>query len=289
MPCFNPLRAWYTDNINPETNKREITFQRSNARLDLELALPCGQCMGCRVKYSMQWALRSIHEAAQYNENCFITLTYNDENLPSDGSLNKKHFVDFMKRLRKKFQPKKIRYLMCGEYGDQLGRPHFHALLFNHDFADKEELQFKAKSILYTSKTLEDIWGFGHVTIGALTYESAAYTARYATKKITGDGASEHYDGRTPEYSTVSRRPGLGTAYFERYCKEMYQAGFIVHNGRKFPLPRFYREKFTEEEQSNLKERINREMELDAENYTLERLRVREKVAEQRLNKLTRD
>ena len=131
MPCFHPLRAF-------KTSAGEVVFTE-HARYDIvtQLSLPCGQCSGCRLERSRQWAMRCVHEAAAYDCNAFITLTYDEENLPADGSLNYDHFQLFMKRLRKAIEPNKVRFYMCGEYGEENGRPHFHACLFGYDFPDK--------------------------------------------------------------------------------------------------------------------------------------------------------
>ena len=151
--------------------------------------VPCGQCIGCRLERSRQWAIRCVHEASLHTDNCFITLTYSPDCLPSDGSLNHDDFQKFFKRLRKHIAPKKIRYYMCGEYGEdlqqpsKLGRPHFHACLFGLDFDDKQLYIVRDDVKLYTSATLEKIWGKGFVTIGDVTFESAAYVARYIAKK----------------------------------------------------------------------------------------------------------
>ncbi|MEO5355656.1 MAG: hypothetical protein H7835_21005, partial [Magnetococcus sp. XQGC-1] len=89
-----------------------------------------GQCVGCRLERSRQWAIRVMHEASQHEHNCFITLTYNDDNLPANGSLNYRHFQNFMKRLRKYYVEFTVRFYMCGEYGENFARPHYHACIF---------------------------------------------------------------------------------------------------------------------------------------------------------------
>lgn len=133
--------------------------------------------------------MRCMHEASQYDRNCFITLTYNSENLPNGSTLVLSHFQNFMKYLRKEYGPK-IRFFHCGEYGEKLQRPHYHALLFNFDFQDKllkhtgpprgRFSTFKDKSFkTYTSASLDNLWRKGLADIGSLTFESAAYVARY--------------------------------------------------------------------------------------------------------------
>ena len=159
--------------------------------------------------------MRCHHEASLYQDNCFITLTYSDEHLPSDKSLHVDHFQKFMKRLRKRFG-EGVRYYHCGEYGEKYMRPHYHACLFNFDFPDKKIWKENNGNRLYISESLSELWPFGFVTIGDVTFESAAYVARYIMKKVNGDLAESHYErvdwdtGEVyhlkPEYTTMSRR-----------------------------------------------------------------------------------
>lgn len=176
-----------------------------------------------------------------HEENCFLTLTYSPEHLPADGSLNKSHFQLFLKRLRKKIAPRKISYFHCGEYGDDLGRPHYHALLFGLEFSDR---RFYKKSKdghnLYTSETLDQIWGFGSCWIGELNFETAAYCARYCLKKITGDAAESHYKGKQPEYCTMSTKPAIGARWAAKYQEQTYRQDKILINGVLRKPPRYY-------------------------------------------------
>lgn len=258
MPCYSPLLAHWGLN-----DKGHLAPQfSSDVYRDLPMIeLPCGKCIGCRLEYSRQWAMRCVHEASLYDRNCFITLTYNDEHLPIDLSLDYKHFQLFMKRLRKKFGPK-IRFFACGEYGDKNYRPHFHACLFNFDFDDK--VVFKSGSNpLYVSPSLDSLWSdsnglIGFSTIGQVTFDSASYVARYVTKKVTGDLAIEHYtrvglDGKTyqvvPEFARMSRRPGIGAGYYEKYKDDFYSDDSIIVNGRSVKPPRFYDSRYSVDNQ----------------------------------------
>lgn len=283
MPCYSPMRAWRTNEINPETGKRGITFSRTKAILDMEISLPCGKCMGCRIKKSTDWALRCVHEASLHEHNCFLTLTYDDDHVPSNGSLVKKHFQNFMKRFRDRIQPIKVRYYMCGEYGDQFGRPHYHALIFGYDFPDKQPFKKTVKSTLYTSDLLQELWPYGFTTVGALTYQTAAYTAKYATKKVLGKEAAAYYGDREPEYSTMSLKPAIGADWFDKYQNELFQHDSIVHNGRSFGLPRYYTERFSEEQKLEIKTARHKEMEKHLADNTLARLRVKETVKHSKL------
>ena len=117
-----------------------------------------------------------------YDDNCFITLTYSNQHIPADGSLDVRVFQKFMKRLRKRFGDG-IRFYHCGEYGSLLGRPHYHACLFNFDFPDKYLWKENNGQKLYRSPSLEELWPYGYSSIGTVTFESAAYVARYILKR----------------------------------------------------------------------------------------------------------
>jgi len=243
MPCFRPLSGWRSSAVNPKSGKRSITFNASKAFRDMPVTLPCGQCIGCRLERSRQWAVRCVHEASLYEKNCFITLTYSDQHLPKDGSLDKKHFQDFMKRLRKAYGSK-IRYFHCGEYGEQLGRPHYHACVFNFDLPDKKLWKKSEGGDLYVSDSLNEIWGQGFCLLGSVTFDSAAYVARYIAKKITGDQAPDHYKGKLPEYTTMSRRPGIGKGWFEKFSSDCYPSDSVVMRGKEFKPPKYYDRQF---------------------------------------------
>lgn len=193
-----------------------------------------------------------------HDQNCFITLTYAPEHLPSDLSLHKAHYQEFMKRLRYHIQPKKVRYYMCGEYGDQNERPHYHACLFGHDFEDKQLWRDSRGVKLYISDELTKLWPYGFSTIGDVTFESAAYVARYIMKKVTGKKAEqldedtglrpyELYDtvtgeitDRLPEYTNMSLKPGIGANWYESFATDVYPSDFVVINGRRMRPPKFY-------------------------------------------------
>lgn len=264
------------------------------------LELPCGQCIGCRIERTRQWATRCMHEASLHDDKCFITLTYDDEHLPWDHSLNKQHFQAFMKRLRWKYQDKTIRFFHCGEYGDQLQRPHYHALLFNHTFLDLTLWSEREGINTYVSEELQKLWPYGFSTVGEVTWESAAYCARYATKKITGAKAKEHYwlqlteDLKVevqPEYATMSLKPGIGRDWYEAYKGDCYPSDFITHKGKKLRVPRYYDKLLDETAPDHLKaikKKRRQKARLRDADTTPERLRAREYCAEQKLNRLNR-
>jgi hypothetical protein len=247
LPCYRPIDA-YRSHIRGKTGKSLITFNRREAIG--ELKLPCGQCIGCRLERSRQWAMRCVHEASLYENNCFITLTYDAEHLPADGSLNKKHFQDFMKRLRWRFSESPIRYYHCGEYGTKFSRPHYHACLFNFDFLDKKYFKEVNGLKTYISDSLAEIWGRGFCVIGSVTFESAAYVARYIMKKVNGEKAFDHYmrlnedtgelNAILPEYTTMSRRPGIGSDWLSKYRSDVFPDDMVVVRGRAMKPPKFY-------------------------------------------------
>jgi len=186
-----------------------------------------------------------------YEDNCFITLTYSDENLPAVGSLVPDHLQLFMKRLRDfstRSRGRSLRFYACGEYGDQFGRPHYHGLLFDFDFSDKYFWKTtEGGQRLYRSPRLEKLWPLGDSYIGAVTFDSAAYVARYCVKKITGEMSAEHYhridpDGRShwlvPEFGRMSQ--SLGKPWLEKFHTDVYNSDFVLMNGHKMLPPKAY-------------------------------------------------
>lgn len=236
MPCYDPRTGYRSKTVN-ESGKRSIVFNVNEGYKDLPVTLPCGQCIGCRLEKSRQWAMRLVLEASLHERNAFITLTYDEQNHPKNGSLEVSHFQKFMKRLRER-KDAPIRYYHCGEYGEQGGRPHYHALLFGIDFDDKKLVAVRNGKNNYESAELTEIWGKGKCETADVEFESAAYVARYITKKITGDLAEEHYSHvdkntgeitrRKPEYATGSKRPGIAAEWFKRYQRDVYPAGHVV-------------------------------------------------------------
>lgn len=237
MPCYSPLHAF--KGKSKDAQKTLITFRRSESWKGERLDLPCGQCIGCRLERSRQWAIRCMHEASMWEENCFLTLTYDDDHLPLDGSLRLEDFQLFMKRLRKS-RDEKVRYYHCGEYGERFGRPHYHALLFNCDFDDKRLFSERNGQKVYSSEVLSKLWPFGFSVIGEVTFESAAYVARYVMKKVTGEKAGAHYGNRRPEYTTMSRRPGIGKSWFDKYRSDVFPVDRVFARGVSSRPPRYY-------------------------------------------------
>lgn len=292
MPCFSPLKAYRAPN--------GIAFNSKQGYSDKPLRLRCGQCLGCRTSRKQDWAIRCVHEAQMHDRNCFLTLTYDDDHLPEDHGLRKEHFQNFMKKVRNEYGPG-VRYLHAGEYGDSGARPHYHALLFGLDFAETSAPLRRgnaAKHPLRASSWIAEKWHHGFHSIGRVTFQSAAYTASYVVKKATGDLATERYtrvDPETgecwtvpPEYGTMSRRPGLGTSWFEKYWNtDCYPQNFVVVNGRTYRPPAFYDELLGKKDPELLRRMLEQrkaQVRGNFDDYTDERLAVREKVSRARAN-----
>lgn len=265
MACNHPLPAWYAKQPNEKTGRTGITFTHGMADTSRPVELPCGRCIGCRLDKARQWAVRMIHEAKTHRHNYFITLTYNDASLPLTvqglPTLRPQDFVLFMKRLRQHYaraeggdrsasplappgekETNRIRFYQCGEYGERTLRPHHHLILFNCPITDLKPVTTRARNAhtLYNSKTISELWGLGHTVIGGVTFETAAYTAAYVTKKITGPAAADHYRGRYPEYATMSRRPGLGRGFLETYWEDVFPSDTIIIRGHPIRPPKYY-------------------------------------------------
>jgi len=250
-----------------------------------------------------------MHEAQLYEDNCFVTLTYDDDHLPSNKSINYCDFQRFMKRLRKHFQYLKrmtgdgIRFFACGEYGDEFSRPHFHAALFNVGFRGDRYPWRKSGGgfAVDRSPTLEILWPFGSSEIGSLTTESAGYIARYALKKVTGDRAHEHYKDvdrdtgeivwKEPECVHMSLKPGIGGGWLSRFSSDVYPHDRVVVGGVETKPPRYY-DRLLKRRDPFLLEELQAERSIAARerwpDNTLERLSVRKEVQVARIRSLKR-
>lgn len=295
MACYKPIGA-------KQMKDGRIVFDAAE-RMGRNIALPCGRCIGCRLEFSRQWALRCVHELKSHERACWFTLTYDKENLPYGGSLVKEDLQKFYRRLRKEVAPVEIRYYSCGEYGDDKGRPHYHVCLFGFDFDDMQYRRTENSGFdVFGSETLDKIWGKGRTELGDLTFETAAYTARYCTKKINGD--SEKYvmnytrillDGTMvdveKEFALMSRKPGIGAKHVEEYLREIYQDDSCIVRGYRSKPPRFY-DKFLEETDPQLhkevKARRTARAKERAKDETLSRRTQRQKVKEAQFAQLKR-
>lgn len=316
MPCYSPLKGWRSKRSN-DSGRRSIVFNSKDGFIDQPIDVPCGQCIGCRIERSRQWALRCMHESTLHDDNCFITLTYSDEYLPDNAALNLDDFQRFMKRFRKSVYPKKIRFFHCGEYGENnpknsvhrkqygisaLGRPHYHAIIFGYDFEKTHVVSKNRGFDLYSSVELDNLWQLGFCTVGSVTFESAAYVARYCVKKINGDDMENHYSrvdyetGDTVhvprEYVTMSRRPGIAAGWYDKFSSDCYPKDFITERGVKMRPPKFYDRRLEVDDEElylKIKSRRNRDARVNKEESYPERLESKEKVKKAQLSQLKRN
>ncbi len=237
-----------------------------------------------------------MHESQTHDVNSFLTLTYDPDHLPTDLSLDRDHVPDFIKRLRKKIHPRKVRYFQCGEYGSAGHRPHYHLALFGHGFPDRKKRTIRSGTPVFTSAELSGLWEHGHHEIGSLTFKSAAYIARYTTKKVTLSEYStvaarkahaEKYERASshtgeihlvePEHATMSLKPGIGEPWFRQFWRDVYPQDLIVMNGKPMRPPRYY-DRLLERSEPEMWQTVRRarQQTRDTENTTPERLRVSE-------------
>ena len=201
--------------------------------------VPCNKCLACRKNYSFMWAQRMMHELRFHNEACFTTLTYEDKHLPKYGSLSKRDVQLFLKRLRK--DGFKFRYYIGGEYGERRGRPHYHGILFGVSHLRQPNI--------------ERAWKKGFADCREVNHARCNYVAQYITKKLNADNPRYTQGGIIPEFSLMSRKPGIGVAFLEKYGKEMHNRGYNFHEGKKVGLPKFYKSRvFTDEERAKIGE-----------------------------------
>jgi hypothetical protein len=256
MACFGPIKGYYSSEVNA-SGKRSIVFDQRKAFSPTPITLPCGNCPGCKMERCRQWAMRCMHEARMHRSNYFVTLTYDNANLPDLGFLVKRDMVLFMKRLRN-FKGAGVRFYGCGEYGELNKRPHYHILLFNVEFEDRKfhSLGKRKGEFYYSSPVLTDIWSKGAVLLGDVTFDSACYVAGYIHKKVTGKAADDHYsvydaDGRIhvrpPEFTNMSRNPGIGTGWYRANRDTTYAHDSVVVNRKLVRPPRFYDTLFADE------------------------------------------
>lgn len=166
--------------------------------------------------------MRLIHELPYWEKSCFITLTYDEEH--TDGQLHKTHLQNYFRELRR--NNNKIKYFSCGEYGENFGRPHYHAIIFGHDELP-HKTHFKSKN-----------WSFGTVYIGEVTRDSSRYVCDYIFKAYDGELGENYYEGYTKPFRLLSK--GIGRRYIEKNDTMILQKGYLTVNGKKQSIPRYY-------------------------------------------------
>lgn len=231
-----------------------------------ELKLPCGKCPECVKDYYTSWATRGSRELLNWESSVFVTLTFNEENLPRAtgycsrctnphpiaNSLCKSTIQDFIKRVKKNLGSTKdnpIRQSYCGEYGDKNGRPHYHVILYNCDFPDRVPHYISESGHqVYKSEKLQSMWEFGNAEFGYATSASIAYLYKYILKKKTRKEKEKgplviESNGITyevaHEFIESSRNPGIGACM---RGTDSIKKGFLTVNGVKKKLPKYYME-----------------------------------------------
>lgn len=218
-------------------------------------AFPCGQCMSCRINRRKVWTTRIILEAKEHKQNAFVTLTYSDEKLPKDGNVDSVVLQKFLKRLRRAYMPATFRFYGVGEYGDVTNRPHYHLALFGFPTCSKGGTYYGSSDVCCSVCSLVlETWKQGHVFLGSLTDESAAYIAGYVTKKFIW-----YPDGLRPPFSRMSNRPGIGAGSMDEVASALLMEDYkgddvptsVSINGKSRPFGRYLR--------TRLRQRIGRD------------------------------
>lgn len=239
MTCFYPREAWKSRKVNPETGKRSLVFRRDLGFEDMRVEVPCGKCNGCFADRAKDWATRIYNESTLHERNSFLTLTYSDACLPTDGKLNKEHLQKFVRSLRD--SGNQLRYFACGEYGGSTHRPHYHAIIFGMDFLGPNTEPCGENIFINTDVT--KVWGLGNVICAPVTPASCAYVAGYCSKKI----------GDPDTFNIMSRRPGIGKEWITRYHDDVRRAGAVVlDDGGVNRVPKRYMQ-WCEEELESVK------------------------------------
>lgn len=312
MPCFDPLPAFRFHGNLPAfkhpSGKLRLFFGKAAQSLLAQhgqvhevVTLPCGKCVGCLVRKVSDWSLRCVYEAQQWERSSFLTLTYRTADLPANRSLLKSDHQKFFKRLRQVLKREhgvsRIKYYMCGEYGERKGRPHYHVVLFGWDFPDRVEVPNNpgARDRLFTSPTLEAVWGHGEVRIGDVTSASAAYVARYTMKKLKGGRGKRAYaaSGQVVPYTAMSK--GIGRKHFERYRTDHFPCDEAVDpsNLQSRAVPRYF-DKLLEAVDAEAfaavkQRRVEKASKADPAEQTLARRSVREECLRRKLGLLFRN
>lgn len=334
LPCFHPLigvdvgirspegKPLYQIKHFPEDLRPGIDLRVKYAPYDQSrfvpcgpnegfsyVTIPCGKCIGCRLESSRQWANRCLLELEYHDSAYFVTLTYDDYHVPISYypdpetgeaqpslTLCKRDVQLFMKRLRDRFRDQEIRFFMCGEYGPNTFRPHYHLILFGLSLPDLQYVGDIRGHRYYSSQLLERCWSrkgvmqnlfgeecvtplakIGNVTIEDVTWETCAYTARYITKKLTGPAAKFYSDFNIePPFVNMSRRPGIARQWYEDH-PNMRDFEYIniktAAGGKKFRPPKYYDKIFDGEfpEESARIKAIRQKMCLESIRAKLER------------------
>lgn len=294
--CAKPTAMYLlVGKTNPKTGKSVILNRMPANGIPYEVIdRPCGKCSGCRIKKRMDLAIRLEHESQFHDHSWFVTVTYDDEHVPYAGSLVADHISKFIRSLRKKIKPTKCRFFAIGEYGENTLRPHYHFILFGPDFPDRElqyEAPIKGRSVseisrmlgsagikYFRSPLLESVWKKGLVQITRTSPATMQYVAKYHVLTVDGEAAETWYTQKLPNGETVkvekpqsrmSRNPGIGRKWIEKYWTDVYPEGTMVDGkGAQFAAPPYYDswlEKYHPDVYQELKERRKNAFTLERE------------------------
>jgi hypothetical protein len=264
MACFHPIKGFHKPGGG-------FTCSPTQGFKDRSMLMECGQCLGCRMKKSSDWTTRVMLEAKFHTFCWFVTLTYSDKHLPEDYSCHVKHLQAFHHRLRKwlerrakaeKRPPDRLRFHTVSDYGAEFWRPHYHGSYFGFDIPDRVPAEpSKNGHAQWQSEELSALWGMGIVVFSPLTREAAGYCARHNLDKVTGAGAAAHYHRLNlvtgefvwvePEFMICSRGPGIGHRFFEEFERDIFPSDFLVSDGKKIPIPRYYARLVKERDKAN--------------------------------------
>lgn len=216
-----------------------------------DLKFRCRKCLSCQITKRQEWAMRCVFESYEYSKNSFLTLTFDDQYIPPDGVIIRDLQL-FMKRLRKKISPIKVKYVACGEYGEKFSRPHYHLLLFGYDFPDKKYFKKTKKGEnIYVSDELSRLWPYGISSIGAVNHSTSSYVAGYVHKKVNGKESHSHYVdylGQIKNKEFIVCSKGIARKYFDDNKLQLFNHDYIIYNGKKFPLFEYYNRLLTNDD-----------------------------------------
>lgn len=247
MVCYRPIRAYWSKEKHITTGNHYLVFNPSKASYTDYMTVPCGKCEGCLLDRSFAWSIRCTLESQYHEENYFLTLTYDKENLPEDKQLNRSHVQGFLKRLRKRFIGYKIRVFYCGEYGENRHRPHYHMILFGLPLAREGYRLYKHScsrkgNVNYVNPSITKIWNKGLVTIGTFSSSSASYVAQYTLKKNKNNFSYSDLSrseckalGIVRPFIGMSNRPGIAKKFFDDFYNVIFNpvnSGFHVSLGK---------------------------------------------------------
>jgi len=199
--------------------------------------VPCGKCPACKKRRVSGWSFRLMQQDKYSLMSHFITLTYDNSNIPITpkgfASVSKRDVQLFFKRLRKSHTGLPIVYYLAAEYGSKTARPHYHIILFNS-----------------TPEAVARAWTAGLTHAGTVTAASVGYTLKYISKP--GRIPLHKNDDRVPEFTLMSK--GIGLAYltpavikWHKNPVKMDERMYCNVEDKKISMPRYYKNKLYNE------------------------------------------